>query len=142
MDFDAVSLYPSAMKRLYTVRGLPALITGEYLDYNKLKSESTYFVVEIEITAVNKHYDFPLLAIPDKAAQTLEWSDEYQVGKRVVVNKTYLSDLIKFQKIEFKIIRGYMWQGTKDYSIAKLIDSLFLTRKKLKGEKNPLEIVY
>jgi hypothetical protein len=142
MDFDAVSLYPASMKRLYTVRGLPELISSEYLDYNKLKKDSTFFVIEIEITAVNKHYDFPLLAIPDKSVQTLEWSDEYQVGKRVVVNKTALSDLVKFQKIEFKIIRGYMWQGTKDYSISKLIDSLFLTRKKLKGSKNPLEIVY
>jgi hypothetical protein len=64
------------------------------------------------------------------------------ICKTITVNKTTLSDLIKFQKIEFRIIRGYRWQGTKDYSISKLIDSLFQSRKKLKAEKNPLESVY
>jgi hypothetical protein len=60
IDFDAVSLYPSAMKRLYTVEGLPELIPNDQLNYDYLSRKTNAFMIEIEITAVDKHYAFPL----------------------------------------------------------------------------------
>ena len=59
-DFDAVSLYPSAMARLYTVEGKPKVISPQQLNYDFLSKQSAY-VVEIEITKVNKHYQFVLV---------------------------------------------------------------------------------
>lgn len=35
-DFDAVSLYPSAMKRLHLPLGKPKVLTAEQLDYNTI----------------------------------------------------------------------------------------------------------
>jgi hypothetical protein len=60
LDIDAVSLYPSAMMRLYTVEGLPEVIKKEELAYETSKNNSTAFIIEIEVIAVNKHLAFPL----------------------------------------------------------------------------------
>jgi hypothetical protein len=74
----------------------------------------------------------------------LKWDDseEFMVGRKIIVNDITLEDLIEFQGIEFKIIRGYKWTGAKDYRIRDLVNRLFETRKRLKAEGNPLETVY
>ena len=59
-DFDAVSLYPSAMSRLYTVEGKPKVIQANQLNMEFLSKQSAY-IVEIKVTKVHKHYAFPLL---------------------------------------------------------------------------------
>jgi len=59
-DYDAASLYPSAMSRLYTVEGIPTVLKQDQLTYDFIKDQSA-FVVEIEITKVNKQYRFPLV---------------------------------------------------------------------------------
>jgi hypothetical protein len=46
----------------------------------------------------------------------------------MVVEDIYLEDLIKFQQIEFKIIRGYYWDGKKDYGLQSLIRDIFEKR--------------
>jgi hypothetical protein len=135
---DANSLYPGSMLRLYTVEGTPEVIKAQ--DYEELKNSSTAFTIEIEVTDVKKHYKFPLTSYYEKGV--VHWDDKNIIGRRFVVDDITLEDLINFQQIEFKIIRGYKWTGAKDYRIQKLIRRLFNTRKKLKSEGNPLEIVY
>ena len=65
-DFDACSLYPSAMARLFTVEGVPSVLPENMLNREYLLSHSftedqteptndrfiSYYVVEIEITRV------------------------------------------------------------------------------------------
>jgi hypothetical protein len=114
-DFDAVSLYPSAMMRLYSVEGVPILMP-EGMTYEELKTK-TAFIVEIQITSIKKHYHFPLIADYFKGEdnqKVLNWNDTSMIGHRIVVNDIVLDDLIKFQEVEFKIIRGYYWTGKKD----------------------------
>ena len=57
VDYDAVSLYPSAMARLYTVEGTPEVLNKSYNNCSvipdDLKAYSAY-VVEIKITKVGK----------------------------------------------------------------------------------------
>ena len=36
-----------------------------------------------------------------------------------------LEDLIEFQKIEFQVIKGYIWNGKRDYKIQKVIQTIF-----------------
>ena len=33
------------------------------------------------------------------------------------VDNIMLEDLIEFQKIEFQVIKGYVWNGKRDYKI-------------------------
>ena len=140
-DFDAVSLYPSAMARLHVVEGRPKVITEDKLNYEFLSNQSAY-VVEIEITKVHKHYPFPLIV---RKVNGLNLNDDNLVeGESVhmVVDNIALEDLIKFQKIEYRLIKGYYWDGKTDDRIQSVIKDIFNKRLQYKKDGNPLQLVY
>lgn len=154
-DFDAVSLYPSAMKRLYCVKGKCEVLQDEELDTNYLlthtcsedeqpsqeKPISTY-VVEIQITNINKHLAFPCVVYKDKQTNTNRNDDtDNSIGKTAVVDNITLEDWIKYNGLECKIIRGYKWTGEKSFLIRDVIQNLHLLRCEYKKEKNPLQLV-
>ena len=43
----------------------------------------------------------------------------------ITVDNIRLEDLIEFQKIEFELIRGYYWNGKRNYTIQRIIRRLF-----------------
>ncbi|WP_300712471.1 DNA polymerase, partial [uncultured Brachyspira sp.] len=140
-DFDAVSLYPSAMKRLYTVEGKPKVIQPEQLNLEFLSKQSAY-IVEIEITKINKHYPFPLIV---QKINGLNKNNDYLPGGqtiKMIVDNITLEDYIEFQKIEFNILRGYYWDGKKDYRIRDCISDIFNKRLEYKKQNNPLQNLY
>ena len=140
-DFDAVSLYPSAMSRLYTVKGKPVVIEPENLNLTFLSKQGAY-IVEIKINKINKHFAFPLIVKKTKEGNKNE--DHLQEGEtlKMVVDNITLEDLIEFQQIEFEIIRGYYWPGERDYTIQKEIKKIFEKRVEYKKQKNPLQQLY
>ena len=103
-DFDAVSLYPSAM-HLFDgfLRGMPKRITTT--DYNALKHKDGLFL-KVRITQVGKVRPFPVLNYMDKATKTKNWSNDL-VDKICFLDKTGLEDAITFQGVEFDVIDGY-----------------------------------
>ena len=152
-DFDAVSLYPSAFARLYTVEGIPKEYTAsnvywliEHLMDDDQSEPDVYkfisaFVIEIQITKVNKPRAFPLIV------RNPAFGDN-EAGERAVnepctmyVDHITLMDLIKFQQIEFKFIRGYYWDGKRDMSVRHAIQHLFELRAKYKKEGNPIQTI-
>ena len=179
-DFDAVSLYPSAMYRLGEQYGgllkgtpkpfnntyLPEMTdiqdidsiihsyTGDnqYLSYKDLKKMDGYFV-QINITKVNKHFDFPLISRKDEGGirrYTNTTGEMY-------VDKFKLEDMIKYQDIEFKILRGYYFNEGRNPKISAIMKHLFNQRLYHKGKhdkngnklpkeqwrkKNPIQEVY
>ena len=140
-DFDAVSLHSSAMARLYTVEGEPQVIQNHQLNLDFLNNQSAY-IVEILITKINKHYPFPLIV---KRTINGNLNDDHLMeGEelKMFVDNISLEDLITFQKIEYKIIRGYYWPGKKDYTIQKVIREIFNKRLEYKENNNPLENLY
>lgn len=154
-DFDAVSLYPSAMKRLYCVKGKPEVLKPEELNTtyllnntcgedeqpNKNKSISTY-VVEIKITNINKHLAFPCVVYKDKSTNTNKNDDgEIAIGKTAVVDNITLEDWIKYNGLECEVLRGYKWTGEKSFLIRDIIQNLHLLRCEYKKTKNPLQLV-
>ena len=154
-DFDAVSLYPSAMKRLYCVKGKCEVLQDEELDMNYLlthtcsedeqpskeKPISTY-VVEIQITNINKHLAFPCVVYKDKQTNTNRNDDsEIAIGKTAVVDNITLEDWVKYNSLECKIIRGYKWTGEKSFLIRDVIQNLHLLRCEYKKTHNPLQLV-
>lgn len=136
-DFDAVSLYPSAMKRLGgLLQGKPKVIRN--LNFNWLKDNDGYFV-EIKINKVGKKYNFPLMS---EMKDGVRLFTNNMVGKTLYVDKITLEDLIKFQAIEFEIVRGYYYDEGRNDKLGDVIDYLFNERVKAKANKNPIQAVF
>ena len=150
-DFDAVSLYPSAMNRLALITGTPQCLTtsipiqsllsqtcGEDEQPNPNKPFSA-FVVEIEITKINKHRHFPLIVYKENHINRND--DRCKLPIRMTVDNITLEDLVKYQQIEGNVIRGYVWTGKKSFLIREVIQKLFNLRLQYKEEENPLQEV-
>ena len=138
-DYDAVSLYPSAMARLWTVEGIPQVIEEGQLNMDFLSNQTAY-IVQIKITKVNKHYPFPLIV---QKINGLNINDDNITEPVImIVDNIYLKDLIHFQEIEFELIKGYYWNGKKDYRIQNEIRKIFNKRVEYKKQKNPLQQLY
>jgi hypothetical protein len=146
-DFDAVSLYPAAISRLWLVEGKPNECKNPHPEtlFNDvptfLKDKSAY-VVEIEIEKIGKKFAFPLLAC--QIEETLDWTDDDErwKGKKLIVNDITLEDLITYQNISFKAIKGYTWNENKDYHVQEVIKGLFEKRRAYKAEGNPIQEIY
>ena len=144
-DYDAVSLYPSAMSRLYTVEGLPEVIEyhGEGLTSipKELEKYSAY-IVDIKITHVGKHYPFPLIVKRTDDGNLNDDNIDEEHPYTMRLDNIYLEDLVNFQHITFDVIRGYGWTGKKDYRIQEEIKKIFNKRLEYKKENNPLQQLY
>jgi hypothetical protein len=109
---DANSLYPSAMLQFDGfLKGVPKVITNLSMDF--LNSVDYYFI-EIKITKVGKFLDMPLLCLKSKLR--VDYINE-MIGQKMYVGKVYLEDLIKYQEIEFEIIRGYYFDEGYNLSL-------------------------
>ena len=148
-DFDACSLYPSAMNRLYLPTGKPKMIIGNNKKYviEKLMEEKqiepteekyiSAFVVTIKITKVGKRRAFPL--IMKKEESTNQYVNECTT---MIVDHIYLQDLIEYQEIEYEIIEGIYWEGKKDTSLSEYISKIYNLRLEFKKAKNPNQAIY
>jgi hypothetical protein len=137
-DFDGVSLYPSAMRRMEGfLKGLPKVIKN--LDYQNVKNYDGYFV-DIEITKVGINRNFPLASFKNEEGVRMFEND--LIGKEIRVDKISLEDLIEFQKVEFIIKRGYYFDEGFNNKVNEVIQHLFETRLQKKKEKNPIECIY
>lgn len=138
MDFDAVSLYPSAMYRMEGfLKGLPKIIKN--LNYDDIKNYSGYFV-EIKINKLNINRSFPLASIVDDN-NVRQFTNNLE-GKNIFVDKYTLEDLIEHQKIDFQIIKGYYFNDGFNKKINEVIKYIFDKRKEYKKLGDPCEIIY
>jgi len=136
-DFDAVSLYPSAMDRLGGyLKGKPKVLQN--LNYESLKNYDGYFV-QINVKTINTPRSFSLMS--DKNEDGIRVFDN-ELPKKMYVCKQKLEDLIEFQGITFDIIDGYYYDEGRNYKLRDVIRFAFNERIKLKAEGNPLQEVY
>lgn len=160
VDYDACSLYPSAMKRLLLPTGEPKLMihpTKWYLEHlmDEDQIEPTedkfisYFIVEIDITKIEKHLDFPLISYKDKEGIRVYDDINIQLPLRCVYNSIQLQDLLRYQGIDFDDVfndklpvKGIYWDGVKTSLLSSFITKVYEARCQLKREKNPAEQVY
>lgn len=137
-DFDAVSLYPSAMKRMKGfLKGVPKVLNN--LSYDFLKEQDGYFI-EIKIKKINIKQNFSLMSYKTEEGIRLFTND--MIDKIIKVDKITLEDLIEYQKIEFEVIRGYYFNDGHNDKINKVIEYIFSKRLELKKVKNPAELTY
>ena len=139
-DFDAVSLYPSAMARIEGyLKGKPKIIKSKnQFDYMRTKWDG-YFA-EVEITRVGKDLDFPIMNYKGENG-TRNWTND-MVGRHAFVDKTKLEDFIEFHDIDYKFIRGYYYDEGRNPKVNEIIRNLFEERKKQKKLGNPIQNVY
>ena len=137
-DFDAVSLYPSAMKRMKGfLKGKPKVLKN--LTYQFLKQQDGYFV-EIKIKSVGVKRDFSLMSYKNEEGIRMFSND--MINKIIKVDKCTLEDLIEFQQIDFDIVRGYYFNQGYNNKINDVIQYIFSKRLELKKVKNPAELTY
>ena len=136
-DFDAVSLYPSAMNRLGGyLKGAPKVLKN--LTYEFLQQCDGYFI-QIIIKTLKTKRSFSLMS--DKNDNDIRVFDN-ELPKKMYVCKQKLEDLIEFQGITFDIIDGYYYDEGRNMALRDVIQFAFNERKKLKAEGNPLQEVY
>ena len=139
-DFDAVSLYPSAMARLDGfLKGLPKIVPDEGLTYDWLQKQDGYFV-DIVVKAVGINRAFPLMSA--KNDDGVRVFDNEMIGKTIRVDKITLEDLIEFQQVQFEVVRGYYFNEGFNTKVCDTIKYLFNERLNKKKEKNPAEVIY
>lgn len=155
-DFDAVSMYASAMYNLGEylggfLKGKPKAIQPG-ASKSVLDGLDGYFL-QIKITKIGRHLKFPLITYKD-AKGIRQYRNELC---EMYVDKTKLEDLVEFQEIEYEIIRGIGFDSGRNPTIGKVMRDLFNMRLFHKGKhdkngqplkpeeyrkKNPIEQVY
>ena len=135
-DFDACSLYPSAMYFMKGfLKGKPKVLTNK--DYNFLEQQDGYFI-RIKIIKLNKHLDFPLTSKINEETGVRDFTNDME-NEIISIDKVGLEDLITFHDAEFEIIDGYYFNEGRNNKINHVIKDLYDLRKKLKKEKNPAQ---
>ena len=148
-DFDAVSLYPSAMYIMDGIpKGKPKVIRPAASGQKSLLSTCTHeqlmsydtFFIEINIKKMSCKSDNPykfgqIFKLNEKGSKIFcnEPINHYYVDKITLI------DLMEFYDIEYELIRGYYFDEGFNNKINEFIKTLFDLRLKYKNEKNPLE---
>ena len=134
-DFDAVSLYPSAMNRMDGfLMGRPKVIKN--FEPNKYDG---YFI-KIKINRIGKKYNFPCASVlTDDGIR--DFTNDL-VGQEVYMDKVGLEDLVNFQDVDYEFIMGYYYDEGRNKTIKETMRHLFNQRLKFKKEKNPIQMVF
>ena len=138
-DFDAVSLYPSAMFRLGGyLKGSPKVITNKA--YENIQKYDGYFV-KILILKIGKKYSFPLSSYIDEETGVRNFTNDME-GKKIYIDKIALEELITYHKIEFEVLDGYYFDEGRNTKLGETIKYLFEERAREKKAGNPIQNTY
>lgn len=141
VDFDACSLYPSAMYEMGCIpTGKPVIAKGYKLDWDWLKNNTSACFMRIKITKVNKSRANPIMSV--KIDGKAYFEDRLWINREVYVSNIKLQDLIDFHDIEFKLKRAiYFKKNEVNNKLGEVIKGLYDLRLEYKKVKNPLQNV-
>ena len=152
VDFDACSLYPSAMKRLYLPTGECYCCTDQtevkYLFENNLMKEDqiystedkyiSFMIIHVKILKVNKKRKFPLLSYHQKCINI--YTNEVE-GMEMYLTSIEVEDFLKYQNGEVEFIDCIYWKGDKDIRMSQFIEKQYNLRRDYKKVGNPIQEV-
>ncbi len=133
-DFDAVSLYPSAMFRMGGCpMGKPKLIK----DFDSIlhKKDVSYFI-KCKIGKIHKKRSFPNLSRFN--GESRDFSNNIE-GDIMYLNNIDVQDLLKFQGANVEFIEGIYFDGGINKRMGPFIQGIFNERLKAKKELNPIQ---
>ncbi|CAL6035480.1 DNA_polymerase [Hexamita inflata] len=153
-DFDAVSLYPSAMSRCYYPTGVPKCLNQNmisyYNDINNLKQitldqnskdqNTLYLQVKLKRTSKFIKRNFPLVSEIDENG-VRQFNNNFDETKYYYYDVISLQDLVEFQQVNYEIISGIYFEG-RNYKIQEVVIQMFNKRKHYKSIKNPIQVIY
>ena len=139
VDFDAVSLYPSAMARLGKCPlGIPKIAKDNQLDWSFLKTKNAAYM-RIKVTEVGVHRMNPIMSI--KIKDSAIFDDRLWIGRELFVSIIKLEDLIEYHKIKFTIEAALYYDSGDNSQLGESTNRWFNMRLRLKKEGNPMEKV-
>ena len=147
-DYDGVSLYPSAINRLCREVGLPKGMAKRFSENQisyantqnsgeKVWRDTTYAVMTVRITKVNKTQQIPFIAYKDSKEGSTQYLNT-PPPEDLIIDKFTLEDYIKFHQIEYKILDGVYWNEGGNKKMGELVQKLFNERLKHKDENKAL----
>ncbi|CAL6029092.1 DNA_polymerase [Hexamita inflata] len=153
-DFDAVSLYPSAMARCYYPTGVPKCLNQNMIEYynniNNLKQitldknskdqNTLYLQVKLKRTSDFIPRNFPLVSEIDENG-VRQFNNNFDENKCYYYDSISLQDLVEFQGVSYEIISGIYFE-TRNYKIQEVVTQMFNKRKHYKSIKNPIQVIY
>ena len=138
-DFDAVSLYPSAMARMSGfLKGKPKIIPAG--DFDVIRDIADGYFICCRIKKVKKNYNFPCISVINEKGIRCFTND--LIGKIVYLDKIGLEDFENFQGGEVEFINGYYYNQGFNTKINETMRYLFQQRLKYKKMKNPIQMVF
>lgn len=141
VDFDARSLYPSAISRLWITEGKPTYIKGNFtqedfkLDFTRPEaSEEEQLkyqdgVVHLTYLDCKKELHFPMLCIKNSKTKLNEYKN-FHDEVDTWVNAIDLYNLVDFQNAEFKYDFAVVWPGKRYYECREEIQKVYDFRVK------------
>lgn len=135
-DFDACSLYPTAMKLIAErLGGFPIGLPiywcpgcGVLIDEDP---SINYYVITIRITKVGIPLRFPILSYKTESGGRHFTND--LVGRVLIVDKIAWEDAKQFQAMEGEILCGLYFNNGGNTRIGRVITGLYEDRKRLKA---------
>ena len=138
-DFDAVSLYPSAMNRMEGIlKGKPKVIENKSFDWLQNNTDG-FFVKVLCKNNPTKNLGFPLLS--SQEGEVRQFSNETK-NNIYYLDKTLYEECVKHQGLDFEIICGYYYDEGRNNTINSVIEHLFKARLEAKKNKNPIQAIY
>jgi hypothetical protein len=143
VDYDACSLYPSAIHRICNEFGFPKGEAKQIKtkNINELNNYD-YYVVSVKITKINKKQQIPFIDMKDENGILNYVNEVPKDGLYTVIDKITLEDYIKFHKIEYEILDGVYYNEGFNNTFGEYIEKLYNDRKtykKLKKSNNKQE---
>ena len=129
VDYDACSLYPSAIYRLCLEMGLPRGMAKRISGYTKEYLDTKdYYTVTVNITKINKKQQVPFISMKDESGILRYINEVPEGGYKCVIDKITLEDYIKFHEIEYEILDGVYWDEGFNKTFGQEIEKLYNKR--------------
>lgn len=149
VDYDGVSLYPSAISKLWMTEGKPKLIKGSFSE----KDFQEWFTHPDAPEGVFKKYNegwihvyslmcwkdrhFPMLCVKDPQTKLNDYQN-FHGAVDTWVNAIDLYNLIEFQNATFYWDAAVVWEGKRHYECRQMIKGLFDFRAH--NKKHPIQL--
>jgi hypothetical protein len=141
VDYDACSLYPSAIYRMSNDVGIPIGKCKRIKKYTKKQLDKyKYYIVTIKINKINKKQQIPFIGV--KKDGILDYINEVpDDGVITVVDSITLEDYINFHQIEYEILDGVYWNKDVNRKFGEMTNTLYNARlaEKAKAKKGKTE---
>jgi len=141
-DFDACSLYPSAMRFGGGFpTGLPEVLEWDH-DVIAIPEEWTHFMVMVKVLHFGARRRFPVLSYRDSNGGRVYSDGPDIIGMEIPMDYYTFHDLKEhYPDFRYQILHGYYWTTPRNTTICDVIQEIYDLRRKYKKEKNPVQQV-